>query len=214
MDYNLTSRDVITGTFSTSDNPLLYPFGSLKINTSSVLGFPTTTSDTKYCANNAYTHTFTLSSLNELRVIAQRQNHKQAYPAASAPTASQLGANVPSDDPTGPPRLGFIGSNLNIGFSPQGPINETDNTYAFYDNLSWVAGNYSMKFGFYFSPYQNNTVYEFYVNGEYSFYGPGSIGSGVDLADFLMGLPDELLQFGKAPSNIRSHQYAGFAQNA
>jgi len=208
MDYNLTPRDVITGTFSASDNPLISPFAS-----TSVLGFPTTTSNTNYFANIAYTHTFTPSLLNELRVTAQRQNHKQAYPATSAPTASQLGANVPSDDPTGPPRLGFLGSNLSIGFSPQGPTNEIDNTYAYYDNLSWVAGNHSMKFGFYFSPYQNNTVYDFYVNGEYYFYGPGSIGSGVDFADFLMGLPDEFLQFGKAPSNIRSHQYAGFAQD-
>jgi hypothetical protein len=35
----------------------------------------------------------------------------------------------------------------------------------------------------------------------------------LDLADFLMGLPDEFLQFGKAPSNIRSHQYSAFAQD-
>jgi len=53
------------------------------------------------------------------------------------------------------------------------------------------------------------------VNGEFFFYGPSTgVGSGVDLADFLMGLPDEYLQFGSAPSNIRSHQYAGFGQDA
>ncbi len=52
------------------------------------------------------------------------------------------------------------------------------------------------------------------MNGEFFFYGPGtSVGSGVDLADFLMGLPDEYLQFGSAPSNIRSHQYAGYGQD-
>jgi outer membrane receptor protein involved in Fe transport len=80
--------------------------------------------------------------------------------------------------------------------------------------LSWVKGKHTLKFGFYFSPYQNNTVYDFYVNGDYFFYGPSTgVGSGVDLADFLMGLPDEYFQFGQAPSNIRSHQYAGFAQD-
>jgi hypothetical protein len=52
------------------------------------------------------------------------------------------------------------------------------------------------------------------VNGEFFFYGPSTgVGSGVDLADFLMGLPDEYLQFGSAPSNIRSHQYAGYGQD-
>jgi hypothetical protein len=122
---------------------------------------------------------------------------------------------VPSDQPTGPPLLGFLGSNLNIGFSPQGPTREIDNTFAYSDNLSWTRGNHQLKFGVYFSPYENNTVYDFYVNGEYFFYGPGtSVGSGFDFADFLMGNADEFLQFGKAPSNIRSHQVAGYAQDA
>ena len=40
-----------------------------------------------------------------------------------------------------------------------------------------------------------------------------SVGSGLDLADFLMGNPDEYTQSPKAPSNIRSHQYAGFGQD-
>ena len=49
-------------------------------------------------------------------------------------------------------------------------------------------GPAQLKFGFYFSPYQNNTVYDFYVNGAFDFYGPQTgVGSGFDLADFLMG---------------------------
>lgn len=214
FDYNLTARDVISGTFTTRDNPILYPFGPGG-GPDNVAGFPVTYSNTDYFGSLAYTHTFTPSLLNEFRATAQRLNHKQAVPATKLPTAAELGANVPSDDPTGPPRVDLEGSNLFFGFSPQGPTNEIDNTYAFYDNASWTTGRHNWKFGFYFSPYQNNTVYDFYVNGEYYFYGPNTgVGSGVDLADFLMGLPDEFLQFGRAPSNIRSHQYAGFAQDA
>ncbi len=221
LDYNLTSKDVITGTFTTRDNPILYPFGNTGTNfdepgpPSNVVGFPVTYSNTTYFGSVGYTHTFTPNLLNEFRATAQRLNHAQAIPAAKLPTATQLGANLPSDDPVGPPRVEFFGSNLNIGFSPQGPTTEIDNTYAFYDNLSWTKGNHNWKFGFYFSPYQNNTAYDFYVTGDYFFYGPTTlIGSGVDLADFLMGLPDEYFQFGKAPSNIRSHQYSAFAQDA
>jgi outer membrane receptor protein involved in Fe transport len=210
FDYNVTSKDTLTGTFTTKDEPTIRPFSG-----TSVVGFPVIYADTDWFGSIAYTHTFTPSILNEFRATAQRLNHEQAVPATQLPTASELGASVPSDDPTGPPILGFLGSNIRIGFSPQGPTHEIDNTYAFYDNLSWVAGHHDLKFGFYFSPYQNNTVYDFYVNGEYYFYGPNtSVGSGLDLADFLMGLPDELLQFGRAPSNIRSHNYAGFAQDA
>ena len=210
FDYTLTSTDTISGTFTTRDNPTTVPF-----RTNNVVGYPTTSGNTTYFGGVTYTHTFTPALLNELRVNAQRLNHTQAIPDATLPTASALGATVPSDQPTGPPLLGFGGSNLNIGFSPQVQTREIDNTYAYSDNLSWTTGNHNWKYGFYFSPYQNNTVYDFYVNGEYFFYGPGtSVGSGFDLADFLMGNADEFLQFGKAPSNIRSHQVAGYAQDA
>ena len=115
----------------------------------------------------------------------------------------------------GPPCWTSCGSNLLIGFSPQGPTTEIDNTYAYYDNLSWTKGNHGLKFGFFFSPYQNNTVYDYYVDGVYYFYGQSTtVGSGFDFADFLFGAPDEFSQFGRAPSNIRSHQYSGYGQDA
>ncbi|HME07621.1 MAG TPA: carboxypeptidase regulatory-like domain-containing protein [Bryobacteraceae bacterium] len=215
FDYNLTSHDVISGTFTSRDFPSLFPFGDPRTTAfSSFTGYPITASDTTYFGSVTYTHTFSPSLLNEVRVTAQRLNHTQAIPAATQPTAAQLGINITPDQSTGPPIIGFLGSNTTVGFSPQGPTNEIDNTYAFYDNFSWNKGNHNFKFGFFFSPYQNNTVYDFYVNGEFFFYGPSTgVGSGLDFADFLLGLPDEFLEFGKAPSNIRSNSYAGYGQD-
>jgi len=210
IDYNISAKDLLSATLTSQVYPQLEPFS----NGSNVAGFPGNYQTNTYFAGVTYTHTFTPALLNELRVTAQRLDHSQAVPATTQPTASQLGVNITPDQPTGPPIIGFLGSGLSIGESPQGPTTEIDNTYAVYDNLSWTRGAHNAKFGFYFSPYQNNTVYDFYVNGEFFFYGPSTgVGSGVDLADFLMGLPDEFLQFGKAPSNIRSHQYAGYAQD-
>lgn len=210
IDYNITSKDILSGTFTSQIYPQLEPFS----NGSNVAGFPGIYQTNTYFGAVTYTHTFTPALLNEFRVTGQRRSHTQAVPATTQPTASQLGVNITPDQPTGPPIIGFLGSGLSIGESPQGPTTEIDNTYAFYDNVSWTHGSHNAKFGFYFSPYQNNTVYDFYVNGEFFFYGPSTgVGSGVDLADFLMGLPDEFLQFGRAPSNIRSHQYAGFGQD-
>jgi outer membrane receptor protein involved in Fe transport len=210
IDFNISSRDILTGTFTSQVYPQLEPFS----NGSNVTGFPGTYQTNTYFGAIAYTHTFTPSLLNEFRLTAQRLDRSQAVPATSTPTASQLGVAITPDQPTGPPIIGFLGSGLTIGESPQGPTTEIDNTYAVYDNVSWTHGRHNAKFGFYYSPYQNNTVYDFYVNGEFFFYGPSTgVGSGVDLADFLMGLPDEFLQFGKAPSNIRSHQYSGYAQD-
>lgn len=210
IDYNITSKDLLSTTLTSQVYPQLEPFS----NGSDVVGFPGVYQTNTYFGGVTYTHTFTPSLLNEFRFTAQRLYHSQAVPATQQPTAADLGINITPDQSTGPPIIGFLGSGLNIGESPQGPTTEIDNTYAAYDNVSWTHGRHTAKFGFYFSPYQNNTRYDFYVNGEFFFYGPSTgVGSGVDLADFLMGLPDEFLEFGSAPSNIRSHQYAGYGQD-
>jgi outer membrane receptor protein involved in Fe transport len=216
LDYTLTQRDSLSATFTTRDNPQLYPFGlSGGADTSNVVGYPSVNESTSFFGSVTYTHTFTPALLNELRVTAQRQDSRQGIPATKSLTPAQLGTSIISDDPTGPPLLTFDGSNLDIGYSPNGPTKEIDNTYIFADNLSWTKGKHNLKLGFSFSPYQNNTTYDYYVNGLYNFYGPStSVGSGLDLADFLMGNPDEYLQFGRAPSNVRSHQYAGYLQDS
>ena len=209
LDYNATTRDIIGFTFTHQLYPQYTPFSA-----ANVPGFPVTSGNDIFSGTLNYTHTFTPALLNELRVTAQRLDHTQAIPATKQPDASTLGINITPDQNTGPPIIGFLGTGMQVGFSPQGPTREVDNTYALYDNVSWTKGRHSLKFGFYFSPYQNNTVYDFYVDGEYFFYGPSTgVGSGFDLADFLMGLPDEFLEFGKAPSNIRSDQYAGYGQD-
>ncbi len=103
---------------------------------------------------------------------------------------------------------------MNAGFSVQGPTSLIDNTYTWSDTLSWMRGQHSIKTGIWYTPYQNNTVYDFYINGEFFFYGSGgSSFSGTDRADFLMGLPDEFLQFPEAPSNIRQHNIGFFVQD-
>ncbi len=57
-------------------------------------------------------------------------------------------------------------------------------------------------------------MFDFYVNGQLSFYGTGGGGfSQNDRADFLMGLPDELYQAPAAPSNIRTHNIGWFFQD-
>ncbi len=211
FDYYLTSRDTISGTFTTTDNPNTSPFAN-----ANVTGFTDAYEVISYFGNVTYTHTFAPTLLNEFRVTAQRHHSANATPQGSfaSATSNSLGIGITPDQATGPTDLYFLGSGLSIGYSPNGPTSLIDNTYAFYDNVSWTRGKHSMKYGFYFSPYQNNTLYDFYVNGAYYMYGPSTYtGSGNDFADFLLGAPDEYLQFGSAPSNIRSNQYSAFAQD-
>lgn len=209
IDYLITQNDRLSATLGWNRNPQLNPFTG----GSDVPGYPDITTETQYFGNVTYTKTFSPTLLNEARVTVQRFNQLQDQPATTLPTASQLGMNIPSDHPTGPPLLVFQ-SGLDTGFSYQGPTTEINNTYTYADVLTWIRGRHNWKFGGDFSAYQNNTLYDYEVNGIFFFDGTsGGIGSGNSLADFLFGLPDLFTQFGAAPSNIRSKHTDGFAQD-
>ena len=178
-------------------------------------GFPATNGQNRYLGTLAYTRTISPNMVNEFRFTAQRNNLQNAVPVGKLPTPNQLGVGITSDDPVGPPRVSFFDDGLTLGYSPNGPTAEIDNTYIWNDTLSWQKGRHGFKMGFNYTPFQNNTVYDFYVTGNFFFYGTsaGSYFSQNDRADFLMGQPDEYYQAPRAPSNIRTHNIAGFFQD-
>jgi hypothetical protein len=211
LDYAITNRDTLSATFSAHDYDNTYPYSNADVN-----GYTTATFIQNYSGNINYTHVFTPAVLNEARITAVRSDTSQVNPITplSQVTPADLGINITPDKLSGPPLLNFDGSGLFTGFDPSGPTSFANTVYAYYDNLSWVKGRHSMKFGFFFSPYQSNTQYDYYGNGSYYFFGPSTVtGSGTDLADFLFGLPDNYVQGPNALSNIRTHQYAGYAQD-
>ncbi len=207
FDFNVRKEDKLSITLGRTKIATLVPFAY-----ANVPGYPVATGGPRGYANIGYTSVFSPTLINDFRFTAQRDNQTQSVPTRRLPTGSELGIVYASDHPTGPPNLSF-GNGLAVGFSVQGPTNLINNTFNWQDTVSWIKGNHSMKFGGDFSSYQNNTVYDFYVNGEYSFYGPGSVASGNSLADFLFGHPDEYFQFGEAPSDIRTKSVAGFFQD-
>ena len=208
VDYAPSEKDRFSVTLSSGRAPTLSPFG-----TANVTGYAFTNTLHRYHGVADYTRIFTPNLINDLRFTAQRNNSLQSVPAAKLPLSTALGVNIISDNPTGPTNLSFA-SGLTIGNSIQGPTSLIDNTYDLSDVLTWTKGSHTLKYGFTVEPYQNNTVYDFYINGEFFFSGTGGgIGSGNDRADFLFGLPDEYTQYGAAPSNIRSKYWAGFGQD-
>ena len=211
LDYVISGHDTLSGTFTAHDNKNTNPFYNASVSGYNAANFLQT-----YSGNITYTHVFTPSLLNEARINAVRSAADDSVPlgSSSSVTPSVLGINITPDLVTGPPVLYFYGSGLTIGYSPYGPTTFASTVYSYYDNLTWTKGKHNMKFGFYFSPYQNNTQYDFFGNGSYSFYGQSTFtGSGTDLADFLFGLPDNYYQASNALNNIRTHQIAGYAQD-
>jgi hypothetical protein len=209
IDFVASSRDTISGTFTAHDEKTTNPFAN-----ANVTGYTSASFVQTYSGNVSYTHTFTPSLFNEFRVSAVRSTPTNRVPTSSLPSPASLGIQITPDLTTGPTLLYFNETGLSIGFSPGGPTSYANTVYSYYDNLSWTKGRHNLKGGFFFSPYQNNTDYSFYVDGVYTFYGPSTaVGSGTDLADFLFGLPDNYFQAAKALSNIRTHQYAGYFQD-
>ncbi len=211
LDYTISNRDTVSGTFTAHDNKNTNPFYNADVSGYNAAFFLQT-----YSGSINYTHIFTPSLLNEARITAVRSTSDDSEPVGSlqSVTPATLGINITPDLVTGPPVLYFYGTGLTVGFSPYGPTTFASTIYSYYDNLTWTKGKHNMKFGFYFSPYQNNTQYDYFGNGSFSYYGASTFtGSGTDLADFLFGLPDNYYQASNALNNIRTHQIAGYAQD-
>ena len=209
-DYQLTANDRISATIGWKSRTQLNPFWSTTV----TAGYPINTFTKNYFLAANYVKTISPTVLNEFRFTAQRNNNLQAVPAVNAPKPRDLGIAINSDNPTGPPMVSFS-SGMLIGFSNQGPSNIIDNTFTWSDSLTWIKGRHQLKMGATFTPYQDNQIFDFFINGEFFFRSTTGTTtySSNDRADFLMGLADEFEQFPAAPSNIRTKNFGSFFQD-
>jgi hypothetical protein len=206
-DFIFSEKDKLSATVGGARNPQLNPFVF-----ASVPGTPNVSQVNNYYTNAAYTHTFSSNLLSEFRLFLQRNNVLQDKPGRKLPDASQMGIGIHQDDPQGPPNLWFD-NNLYVGFSEQGPTTLVNTTFGYAEALTYVHGKHNWKFGSGVSAFRNNTVYDYYVNGEFDFYAGGAGTDDNSLADFILGIPSQYFQYPHAPSNIRSKSYYGFAQD-
>jgi hypothetical protein len=176
------------------------------------VNFPTTNILTSGLITISYTKTITPNLLNEARASVNRFGQVLNTPAATLPHPNALGVGINSDAPNGPSVISLTGGPT-MGFNGNEGQKE-DNTYSYGDTLTWIKGNHTFRGGVSFAAAQENSHYEFYVNGQFNFYGPFTdIGSGNALADFEFGLPDEYFQYPSAYNNMRQKQFATFFQD-
>ena len=212
FDFNIGVKDKIAFTIGGYRSTLVDPFDQFY---NTVTGFPAQYKTNNYFLNIGYTHTFSPTLLNEFHAVAQRHNDTHDVPTTQLPTGATLGFGIASDLPNGPPSM-YFDNGLTFGTDPQGPAFLLGNTFAYSDALTWVKGRHTWKFGVGFSAYQNNTVYDFYGDGQFEFvgaYDEGGIGTGDSFADFLLGIPNNFFEGANAANNIRSKAIYAFGQD-
>jgi hypothetical protein len=210
VDYVPTAKDRVIVTLGWNRQTQINPFSIATVG-----GFPNETRTKRYYFAANYVRTFSPSFLNDFRFSTQRNNNFQAVPGKKLPTPAELGIGITPDESTGPTILVFS-SGMTAGFSNQGPSRLIDNTFTWSDTATWLKGSHTFKGGATFTPYQDNQVFDFFVNGQFNFRSTGNVSgpySRNDRADFMLGLADEFTQFPAAPSNIRTKNFGWFFQD-
>ena len=180
IDHDFSARDRVFGRFSYNRMPInayiahaIPPFGfrtSRRIASSGVL---------------SWTHTFTPSLLNEFRMGFARDNNQIRSPVIGSQILQQVGIQgvVTQGIPTYP-SFNVAGLTSPGGVPNFGGI--TTN-FEWTDNLNWVRGSHSAKFGFDVIRDRNSAF--FYGGGVYGTYNFTGAFTGSPYADFLLGLP-------------------------
>jgi hypothetical protein len=207
FDSLMTSKDRLAVTLGSSRNPQVNPFSP----DANVAGFPIASTYRQYYSNVGYTRFFSTSIINEFHFTTNRNNRLEMVPALQLPKSRDLEINIISDDPTGPTAFLFPGKGLKLGFSHNGPTSGISNTFSWMDTLFVLRGRHSWKFGGSFSAYQNNTMFDYYNNGVFTFTKRRFTGN--NFADFFIGAPQVYQQFAKAPSNLRTKETSLFVQD-
>lgn len=106
------------------------------------------------------------------------------------------------------------------GLTFQAPQNIENPSYTFRDNLTWVAGSHTLKFGAFLSREAKNENAGNATNGSFSFNGTRTAstafpGSGNAFADFLLGLPNNYVEDqNEGRVQLRYNTYEFYAQDS
>lgn len=184
----------------------------------SVPGFNALTTGRAQLLSLGDTKTFNATAVNELHVSYMRDVNNLGQPVGGR-NVSLVSQGFQNAD--GTPSIvaldpkGQSVENLNFnGFSTGAAANQliqTNNTYQVTDTFSKVLGHHSLKFGGAFHADQVNANPIAQFNGSFDFTGAET---GVDFADFLIGVPSQYNQSQLNPFYARN-KYAGlFAQDS
>ncbi len=225
VDYRIGSRDTLFGRLSTSKNENALPAPMPDPASDTSIATPTSQS-----VAVSETRTLTNAMVNEFRFAFVRTRMLQETEAPRR--FEEFGIKGALNDPkigglptfpisglttlgtTGPGTLPIAASGgTNI------PIDKWGRVFQFLDNVSWVRGRHTVKFG---GDIQQVTMFAsatlsarpaFNFNGVYTQNPQGRSGTGAAFADFLLGLPNNTNVSTRSISKIRDRIAQGYIQD-
>ncbi len=118
---------------------------------------------------------------------------------------------------TGVPYVDISGGAV-FGNNFEGVLPQVGNSFQWSDDLTWVKGNHTFKFGTDIRRARFDQYYYFDVNGEFTFDNSGSNsiipGDGDNYAEYLLGLTDTYTQGSGQREDIRGTSVYPFAQDS
>jgi hypothetical protein len=216
MDAN-TKWGLLSGYYFIDDFNLDDPYPVAQSG-ASVPGFDAITTGRAQLASLGLTRTFNTTMINELHVSYMRNNTNLGQPVGGLGVSLQSQGfenadGTPSIVALDPKGEGVENLNFN-GYSTGAAANQliqVNNTYQVTDALSKVLGSHTMKFGGEFHADEVNAHPIAQFNGSFVFSGQET---GIDFADFLVGVPSQYNQSQLNPFFARN-KYAGlFAQDS
>ena len=104
----------------------------------------------------------------------------------------------------------IVFNKITFGTSPFSLL-QTNNSYQYQDNFSKVLGNHTATFGGQFLSQAVKLLTDFTANGQFQFVGSST---GLDFADFLLGLPTAYNQGFSPPFHERTRYAGAYAQDS
>ena len=220
IDHRISEKNSFYARFTQEDGDSVDPFPSAR---NFYPGFGRTGNTKSYSLALSDTHIFTPRIVNEFRLGYLKQHNEtlgensnidyvSLYGIPGLPTASQPGLQ-------GFPAIRIDGFS-EFGDRPNDPFIYTFKNLQFFDSLTWIKGNHSLKLGTdilrpnYIEADVRNVRGDFRFRGRNTNPAGTAIAGFYSFADFLYGLPDATQrQIGADPADLKTWQYAFFAQD-
>ncbi|HZT40086.1 MAG TPA: TonB-dependent receptor [Bryobacteraceae bacterium] len=196
VDHHISESDSFFARFSMSDQNLTPPAAIPPPLSAAAFSSGDWTNNTRQGVFSE-THIFSPRVINEFRAGYTRLRTERLQFNATENLSAQIGIpGIPFSSVNGGlPRFSVSGL-TNFGSSTYQPTREFENVYHFIENLSWIKGRNTVKFGAEWKPIVNFSILQPpYPRGRFNFNGnftrdPNNLSAtGLGFADFVLGIP-------------------------